>query len=360
MSDRSLYRILDASLNRANEGLRTIEDHARFVLNNPHLTEKIKHLRHDLTASTQAVDRNLLLANRDTVNDCGTEITTETEFVRSSQQAVLSAAFSRIQQSLRSLEEYGKLISPQLAAQMESLRYRTYTLEKELVLQATKHEALSAARLYLLVDLSDEIEVWLKRLRELALAGADIIQIRDKRADDRRLWQYSSAAAKMMRDLKPIVVDDVVRPRCQLIINDRADIAMSVDADGVHVGQEELPVDVVRQIIGENKLVGLSTHSVEQVREAIDVGADYIGCGPTFPSQTKSFNQYVGVSLSASAARDFPLPAFAIGGINEANLSELLDVGVHRVAVSGAVWGQTDEVERCRKLAQLLRAGAIS
>lgn len=354
MLDGSIYRLLDASHNRASEGLRTIEDYARFILDHHDLTESTKTLRHSLTTALASLDRNQLILNRDTINDCGTTIKTETENARPDARSVVLAAFGRVQQALRSLEEYGKVVSSSFAPKVEALRYQAYTLEKKFNVYLNKSAVLQSARLYLLVDLQGETGVWLNRLRQLALAGADLIQIRDKRADDRTLWSRCKLAADLFRELDSCDSADSTRPRCQLIINDRADIAAAVDADGVHVGQEELPVEVVRRILGDGKLIGLSTHSIEQVRQAVDCGADYIGCGPTFPSRTKSFDQYVGVALAAAATKDFPLPAFAIGGINESNLAELLAVGVSRVAVSGAVWGRENEAEHCKQLAQQL------
>lgn len=352
MIDGAVYRILDASLNRANEGLRTVEDHARFVLDAPKWTEQLKQLRHGLAAAAATLDRACLLANRDTENDCGTVITTSAERSRASTADVAAAAFSRVQQSLRSLEEYGKLVSPEMAGQFEQLRYLSYTLEKDLVTSTNRRAAIEHAHLYLLVDLQGEEDIWLERLARLAAAGADVIQIRDKHADDRTLWQRCQLAAELLCLSESA---KATPNRCRLIINDRADIAAAVDADGVHVGQEELPVKVVRQIIGADKLIGLSTHSMKQVREAVECEADYIGCGPTFRSGTKHFQDFVGVQLAAEASRDFQLPTFAIGGIDRENVAELLAVGVKRVAVGAAVWGRDYEVRRCGELADLIR-----
>src|SRR5262245_37351597 len=130
MPQTSVIRILDASLNRATEGLRVVEDYARFVLDDPFLTGQAKALRHDLTAAAAAISSADRHAARETQRDVGTAISTEAESQRTDAWEVCAASLKRAEQSLRSLEEYGKLVNADLAGQSESLRYRLYTLEK--------------------------------------------------------------------------------------------------------------------------------------------------------------------------------------------------------------------------------------
>ena len=120
-------------------------------------------------------------------------------------------------------------------------------------------------------------------------------------------------------------------------MNDRPDLAVLSSTDGVHVGQEELSVQDVRRIVGPEMLVGLSTHTIEQARDAVLAGASYIGCGPTFPSGTKHFDSFPGLTFLREVAAEISLPAFAIGGITPENLREVLKSGMKRVAVGGAV-----------------------
>jgi thiamine-phosphate pyrophosphorylase len=108
-------------------------------------------------------------------------------------------------------------------------------------------------------------------------------------------------------------------------------------ADGVHVGQEELPVHDVRQIVGPNMLVGVSTHTIEQARQAVLDGANYLGCGPTFPSGTKHFDHFPGLEFLRQVAAEISLPTFAIGGITRDNVQQVLATGFARIAVSGAI-----------------------
>lgn len=351
-SKQAVYRILDVAANRAAEGLRTVEEFVRFAVDNPQLVEQAKSMRHALAAAVGRLPREKLLAARNTLGDVGTEIGLPSEQSRQGMEAVVVAALARVQQSLRCLEEYGKTLAPEMAADVERIRYQIYTFGRQLELIMHRRQSLADAKLYVLVDIIDEPDLWRQRIAELATAGADLIQIRDKAVSDRLLWQRCRMAVETLRKLDGVA--------CRVIINDRADIAAAVDADGVHVGQDELPVEAVRQIVGDDKIVGLSTHSIEQAREAVRVGADYIGCGPTFPSRTKSFQHFPGVEFLNEVAREIEIPAFAIGGIDSEHLPAVIASGVSRIAVSGAVWNQADMVGAVRGLRRVLDAATVS
>jgi thiamine-phosphate pyrophosphorylase len=139
-----------------------------------------------------------------------------------------------------------------------------------------------------------------------------------------------------------------------LVVNDRPDIAVLADADGVHVGQDDLSVKDARRIVGPRRLVGRSTHSLDQARQAVLDGADYIGVGPTFPSSTKSFAEFTGVELLRAVAAEIRLPAFAIGGISADNLWQVLETGVGRIAVCGAIASAGDPSAAARELLRRL------
>lgn len=318
-------RIIDANLNRAGEGLRVIEEYARFALDDPALSERVKTLRHRLIISAQARNSGSLLAARNTAGDVGCEITTSSEAERECLTDVLQASFKRVQQALRSIEEYGKTIDPQLAREVESLRYEAYTLERQMVRSTSRSAQLQSARLYVLIDGGASEADFVAKVNQLTAAGADILQLRDKSLDDRTLLARAKKLASLTRGSETL-----------FMMNDRPDLAALAHADGVHVGQEELPVSEVRKIIGPDLLIGVSTHTIEQARQAVADGADYIGCGPTFPSQTKSFDHYPGLDFLRQVAAEISLPAFAIGGIKLQNIDQVLATGIKRVAVSEA------------------------
>jgi thiamine-phosphate pyrophosphorylase len=120
-------------------------------------------------------------------------------------------------------------------------------------------------------------------------------------------------------------------------MNDRPDLCVLSDADGVHVSQDELSVSDARRVVGPGRLVGVSTHNLQQARDAVFARANYIGCGPTFPSDTKAFHEFPGCDFLRQVANEIRLPAFAIGGITRERVPQVLAAGIHRVAVSAAI-----------------------
>lgn len=349
---KSLYRLLDASLNRICEGLRTLEDVSRFVLDDRSLSESFKQLRHDLQILLAGLQRIDLLASRDAAGDVGTDLSTPSESARVDLAGIVAAAASRCQQSLRVIEETVKLIttsgySPpdnlQLSsAGVEQIRYRLYDVSAALELRLVRPahdrcsksfrtERLQRSRLYGLVSGMQNDEIFATHVRRLCVAGVEIIQVRDKQLDDRTLYERCRIAASISLEFEAL-----------LIINDRADIAIAVAADGVHVGQDELPPREVRRIVGTEQLIGLSTHDVPQATAAASQPVDYIGCGPIFSSGTKSFDSYTGTGWLAELDRSLDLPVFAIGGINLANVHQVVAAGIKRVAVSGLLLPSND------------------
>jgi thiamine-phosphate pyrophosphorylase len=338
LSQHAVYRILDANANRAGEGLRVVEEYARFVLDDAHLTRLLKELRHDLASALERFPLECRAAARETVRDVGTGIATPAESKRADAADVAVAGFRRVEQSLRSLEEYGKVVSPSTAAEFERLRYRAYTLEKATLVTVRSRERLTGARLYVLIDGGPDLEAFTRRCETL-VAGVHMLQLRDKRLDDRTLLDRA-------RRLRAITSG----AGTLFIMNDRPDLAYLAKADGVHVGQEELSVKDARAIVGPKSLVGVSTHSLEQARAAVLDGADYIGVGPTFPSGTKDFSVFPGLGLLAAVSREIGLPAFAIGGISVENVDQVRAAGVLRVAVSAAVNEAPDPAVAVREL----------
>jgi thiamine-phosphate pyrophosphorylase len=330
--EHELYRILDAAANRAREGLRVVEDYARFVLNDAFLTEQLKQVRHELAGAMQELPAAALLVQRDTLSDVGTTINTAAEGQRHDAAHVLTANWKRLQEALRSLAEFSKPLASAPAEQFEALRYCCYTLERAMAGNELSRKRLNDARLYLLLDCRASRDEFRALVTDLLAAPLDIIQLRDKQADDRKLLEHGLLLRQLLHERT------AKHGRAPLfIMNDRPDLAVLCAADGVHVGQEELPVAAVRKIVGPERLIGVSTHSLAQARQAVLDGADYLGVGPTFPSQTKSFDEYPGLDLLRAVSAEITLPAFAIGGINEQNLSEVVAAGFSRIAMGNAI-----------------------
>src|SRR5205823_4860391 len=205
-----------------------IEDYCRFALDDRHLTQRCKQLRHDLVTALEEVSTPSLAAARESQTDVGADVATPQEGERSSLVHVAAASWQRVQQALRVIDEAG---------------------------------------------------------------GGPL-----------------------------------------LIINDRVDLAVLARADGVHIGQDELTIRDARRIVGPEMLVGVSTHNIEQARQAVLDGANYLGCGPVFPSSTKQFKRFPGVNFLKQVAAEISLPAFAFGGVKATNLSRVLATGFSRIA----------------------------
>jgi thiamine-phosphate pyrophosphorylase len=338
-------RIIDAAANRAREGLRVLEDYARFALDDAHLTRQLKECRHALREALGIFPAEALLRSRETQADVGTTISTPAEIARANPAEVVQAACKRTQEALRSLEEFGKLLSTAAATRLERLRYQLYTLEKGLALAEFNRRELADRRLYLLATDALCPRGLGPAVRGALAGGATIVQLREKEMPDRRLVELGRRVRAWTRETDAL-----------FIINDRADLALATDADGVHVGQDELSVKEARAIVGPRRLVGVSTHSVEQARQAVLDGADYLGVGPVFPSVTKAFDSLAGLELVREVASEISLPWFAIGGINAENVSAVLEAGATRIAVSHAILSAEDPASVTRVLAERLSA----
>ena len=322
----SAARAVDANANRAREALRVLEDYCRFVLDDAVLTAEVKAARHALVEALDRVPPHLLIESRDTAGDVGTGITASGEMVRRSPAEVARVNLKRLQEALRSLEEFGKLLGPDLAGRLEALRYRTYTLERSLVVGQDAREKLDGAKVYVLLTGSACAGALDWTIREAADGGADVFQLREKELSDRDLLDRARKVRGWTRE-----------KRVLFIVNDRPDIARLAEADGVHLGQDDMSVREARLILGPGPLIGVSTHTPEQVRQAILDGASYIGVGPTFASTTKQFSELAGVEFVRQATTMTTLPAFVIGGVNLESVGQAVAAGAKRVAVSAAV-----------------------
>jgi thiamine-phosphate pyrophosphorylase len=319
-------RVMDACFNRAREAVRVIEDYCRFVLDDRFLTETAKRLRHDLAEIESRLPPSLRLAARETRRDVGTDVTASGEYVRRDPADIATANCKRLVESLRSLEEFGKLFASDLGRDLETLRYRAYALEKPLAGRAGAQTRLANAGLYLLVTGAQCAAALDWTIQEAAKGGVDVVQLREKGLSDRELLARGRDVRRWTRQAGVL-----------FIMNDRPDIARLVEADGVHLGQDDMSVKDARRIVGKDSLIGRSTHTLDQVREAVLDGADYLGVGPVFPSPTKAFEHFPGLAFVAAAAAETSLPMFALGGITATNIDQVVRAGAKRVAVSSAI-----------------------
>jgi len=321
-----LARILDASANRAREGLRVVEDYVRFALNDPFLTRRIKEVRHRLAEAIQGLDSEMLLGSRDTRGDVGTHIMTVSEQTRENPRAVLMANFKRTGEALRSLEEYSKLVDVWVSGRFEVLRYDVYTLEKLTLTALAARKGFDGVNLMVLVGGLPTMGDLTWIVGEALAGGAGAIQLREKGLPDREVLRRAREVRILTAQAKAL-----------FIMNDRPDLARLAGADAVHLGQDDVTLRDARRVVGSSMLIGLSTHDRSQLEKAVLDGAGYLGVGPVFTSATKEFDDLAGLAYVGQAADSSRLPWFAIGGISEANLDQVLDAGARRIAVSSAV-----------------------
>lgn len=207
-----------------------------------------------------------------------------------------------------------------------------------------RRRALQEARLYLVCDSRPGGRSLADVLPAAIAGGVDIVQLREKALSDTELLE----AAALAREL-------CARAGALFIVNDRPDVAEQVRADGVHVGQEDISAPAARSIIGQDLILGLSTHARLEIDAAAEAGVDYIGVGPVHETPTKPGRPAVGVELVAYAAERAAVPFFAIGGLNADNLGEVLQAGAERVCVLRAITESPHPGPAAAALAAILR-----
>lgn len=322
-----MQRIIDVNLNRTTEALRILEEIARFLLDDKDLSEKLKTIRHKINVLQDEDYANYLDA-RDTENDVGTDIKNSTK--RINIENIFKANIKRLQQSLRVLAEYSAENEKRVTL-FEKLRYESYTLEK-IMWDKLKNKytqlKVGEKKLYLVTN-SDNFEsedAFLDAVASALEGGVDIIQLREKNMSANKILNLG----KKLKQL-------CLQYDATFIVNDRVDIAAIVEADGVHLGQDDLDVKSARKILGPNAIIGISTHAPEQALKAVADGADYIGVGPIFATPTKEGKIPVGLEYAKWAYENIEVPAFAIGGIDLSNCEAVLETGLKRIAVVRAI-----------------------
>jgi thiamine-phosphate pyrophosphorylase len=343
---RPIHRLLDANSNRAREAMRVMEDAARFLLDDPGLARELKSLRHDFASAMRLLGLGRPLEwHRDTPGDVGTRIGTRAESQRQDVHDVVVAAGKRLTEALRSLEEYGKIETPVAAGRVEALRYRAYELERKLLGALGSRRRRQWRLCVIITESLCAHRPWLDVARACLDAGADCLQLREKTLDDRELHRRACALVGLATDRAA-----ARKAPPSVIINDRPDIASAACADGVHLGEQDMPPDRVRLWARRDFLIGVSTHSLAEARAAIRAGADYCGVGAIFPTTTKdrrpSGLRYLHQFISHHPHR----PHLAIGGITPDNVSQVIEAGARGVAVSSIVCGAASPAAVVRRL----------
>jgi thiamine-phosphate pyrophosphorylase len=349
-----VYRIIDANFNRAREALRVIEDFCRFSLNSAPLTTCVKQLRHALSAAIGKLDAAQLIAARDTVGDVGASQTVDNQLRRSDLKDCFTAGCKRLTESLRTLAEMTQTLNPEVAQTVEKLRFSAYTLEKDIILFSDTTEKFKLVRLYVIISSSLPVDVFSLTHRCLT-GGADCIQLRAKSAgrltadiDDDKLFALACEFVKVCKDAGVLS-----------IINDRVDIAVAAGADGVHLGQDDIPIDQARKLQMAPLIIGKSTHSIQQLHAACEELPTYVSLGPVFATATKPSAEPVGLDYVRQGVKALTATGIghvAIGGITLDNVEDVLKAGAKTIAVCSAVTEADDPASTCRALKEKITA----
>lgn len=317
--NRDAQRIVDANLNRASEGLRVVEDIFRYALNDAPVQQRLKDMRHRLAFE---FEHRPLIAARDAVGDVGFASKGMLEERRSSLEDIVRSNMKRVQEALRVLEEIMKLESPEKAGRMKAMRYECYGIERDM-----EHAFRKPLRKGLYLILTNPATGY-ERLTEIAVSeGIPAVQLRYKGDDSRAMLRIARAMRAITAGTGTL-----------FIVNDRVDIALMAEADGVHLGQQDLPPKEARRLLGNRMLVGLSTHAIHEVEQARDEPVDYIGFGPVFaPFSKENHAPVTGIHTLKEAVSRSRLPVVAIGGITRQRLEEFAGVSCGNAACIGAV-----------------------
>ena len=332
MRQDGLERLVDANANRVREGLRTLEDIARFVLDASELARDLKTIRHEITeAAARLVGPTSM--PRDTAGDVGTEHVTDGELARPGLVAVAEAAGGRVTEGCRSLEEAAKVldVGGRVASALQSARYAAYDLAAA-VTAAVSRGRPSGWRVQVLLTESMCRGPWTQVLESAIAGGADAIQVREKTLSPPDLLERVRA------------VIEIARPAgIPVIVNDRADVAVAAGADGVHLGQDDLPVESARRVVGGLALIGGSAHDLDEAARNQAAGCDYCGVGRFAASGTKPEASEGGPGLVRAMATAFPQwPQLVIGGVDLQNIDQVIAAGGCGVAMSAAICGADD------------------
>jgi thiamine-phosphate pyrophosphorylase len=325
-----VFRIIDASMNRIGEGLRLLEDVARLLMDDAGLTEQLKVMRHELIRADGPFQQQLL-ESRDSAGDVGVDIEVPGDDKQRDLPTTVVANARRVQESLRTLEELAKL--PEVASQLDSekfkhARFQLYTIEKELFARLLRQDKTERIRgLYVIVDTASlggrsHAEV----ARQAVSGGASIIQLRDKTTPKRELLSLARELVALCRKNKVL-----------FIMNDYFDLAIAAGADGLHIGQGDLPCAEARRLMPMGMVLGCSVTSVEKAVTAEADGADYIAVGSMYPTPSKEKAVVVGLETLRRVRQTISRPLVAIGGITRDNAAEVIAAGADAVAVIRAV-----------------------
>ncbi|MBA7478092.1 Thiamine-phosphate synthase [subsurface metagenome] len=306
-------------------------------------------MRHELVTSDWSFNQQLL-QSRDSESDVGINIEAPEQDKQRELPIMVVANARRVQEALRTLEELAKI--PDTTSKLDSekfkqARFSLYAIERTLLSKLLRKDKIkSIPGLYLIIDTQalkgrSHIEVASEAIR----GGAKVVQLRDKLRSKKELLPI----AQQLRNL-------CTEHNVLFIMNDYLDLALASDADGLHLGQNDLPIKVARKLLPMDKILGCSTTTVDQAITAESEGADYIAAGSIYPTSSKETAKVVGLERLLQIRQAISLPLVAIGGITKDNTAEVLAAGADSVAVISAVLQAESPEEAARQIAARFEA----
>ena len=329
LEDLRIFQIIDANLDRAREGLRVLEDWARFGIGKEELVIRIKHFRQILGKNHLEIYKQ----SRNHIKDECKGLSHNEQNNRKNHQKIISSNSARVQEALRVIEEFSRYHNNKLSKIASDIRYEVYTLEIELLNFNTCNEAKLIICENNLYSITDKRENLLEIIEKILLGGVKIIQHRFKEGNDKDHFKDAVKIKSLCKKYNSL-----------FIVNDRVDIAIASNADGVHIGQDDIDITTARRLLGSSKIIGATANNSTDIANAIKDGCDYIGIGPVFKTFTKNKDP-LGIEKIKALTKDINIPWFAIGGINKTNISSLKNSGINKVAVVSGLLNSEDPKE---------------
>jgi len=333
-------QVIDANLDRAREGLRVIEEWSRFNIDDLDIATRLKDWRQRLGV----LHKRDYKFSRDLESDIGLGLTHPAQKNRNSSDELISSNCSRVQEALRVIEEFSRNYNPLLSKTSNEIRYGLYEMEIHILRHSIRSKRLEKLKYCRLCLITSNQENLIDIVKESLKGGTRMVQYRCKEKSDLSKYEEAKILCKLCKDSNSL-----------FIVNDRIDIALSVNADGVHLGQNDLPTKVVRKLIGSDMLIGRSTHSSKEIISSEEEDINYLGIGPVFKTESKPNLKSLGIEKLKGIIPITKLPIFAIGGINESNIKKIKEIGIKKVAVIGSIMNAKDPKESTKNLIQALQ-----
>ncbi len=337
--DIRIFQIIDANLDRAREGLRVIEDWARFGLGNEKYVERLKNFRQILGKHHLEVYKQ----SRNYIEDQCKGLTHQEQLNRKTSEQIISSNSGRVQEALRVIEEFSRLHNHALSKIASQIRYEIYSLEVELLSLSKRkrsEEILKENDLYVITDQKENL---LEIIEDTLIAGVRIIQHRFKKGTDKDLLEEAIKIKSLCKKYNSL-----------FIVNDRVDIALASNADGIHLGQDDLDLKTARKLLGYSKIIGISANNEIDISNALKNGCDYLGIGPVFKTSTKKNKRPLSIEKIKKLTKDLNIPWFAIGGIKTNNILNLKSNGFKKFALVSQLMNSEDPKEEATIILKVL------